>query len=287
MESNSFSVVPMGKQIFLNPGEIYSGSITVANLSTSASELSYEVNVSPYSVIGNGYSADFLSTSSHTEITNWITIENPTGIVAPNESKTVNYTITVPEDASPGGQYAALSVIGNPTLSANTGNGLAIGNVYEIASLIYANIAGIIEREGSIIENSVPGFSTVSSVKTTAIIENKGNTHEDAIFSFEITNAINGEVIYSTATNSTPQSEIIMPDTTREITHEFANLPFAGIVKVVQTISYGEETSITEQTLFICPIWLMAVFIAIILGVTGLTIARIKHHHNRKRAIQI
>lgn len=287
MESNSFSVIPMGKQIFLNPGEVYSGSITVANLSSSVDDLSYKVGISPYSVVGNGYDADFLTNSSHTEITSWITIENPTGTVAPNESKIVNYTITVPEDASPGGQYAALSVIGTPINSASTNSVLAVGNIYEIASLIYANISGVIEREGSVLENSIPSFSTVPSIKTTAIIENKGNTHEDAIFSFEITNAITGENIYSTAANDATQSEIIMPDTTREITHEFTNLPFVGIVKITQAIDYNGETSTSEQTLFICPVWLTIIAIAIVFGALGLIIARIKHYHNHKRATQL
>lgn len=287
MESNSFSVIPMGKQIFLNPGEVYSGSITVANLSSSVDSLSYEVNISPYSVIGNGYGADFVSTSSHTEITNWINIENPTGTIAPNESKVVNYTITVPESASPGGQYAALSVISTPINSASTGNGIAVSNVYEIASLLYATVAGVVNREGSVLQNSIPSFSLVPSIEAKAVIENKGNTHEDAIFSFEITNAITGEVIYSSAESNAKQSEIIMPDTTREITHELTNLPLAGITKVVQTIDYNNETYTTEQTLIICPVWLMIIILALISGLIGFVVARTKHHRNHKRATQL
>ena len=285
MDTNSFSVIPMGQQLFLDPGEVYSGSITVANLSSSVDDLSFQVNISPYSVIGSEYSADFLAKSSHTEIVDWITIENPTGVLAPNESKVVNYTITVPEDAAPGGQYAAFSVISNP--SGSNSGGLSIGNVYEIASLIYANISGAIHREGTVLENSVPGFSVNNAIKTTAIIENKGNTHEDAIFSFALTNAITGETIYPKTNENAGYSEIIMPDTTREITRDFTGLPIVGVVKVNQTIRYNDETYVTEQNLIICPIWLIILILALISGLIAFIASRIKHHETRKRATQL
>lgn len=275
----------MGQQIFLNPGEIYHGSIDVVNLSSSVDDLSYQVNILPYSVVGSEYSANFLARSSYNEIIDWINIENPTGVLSPNESKTVNYTITVPEDAAPGGQYASLSVLSEP--SNNSSNGLSIGNVYEIASLIYANVAGDIHREGSVLENSIPSFSVNNSIKVTAILDNKGNTHEDAIFSFNISNTITGETIFPKANDNTRYSEIIMPDTTREISHDFTDLPMAGVVKISQTINYGGEVSTTEQTLVICPIWLMTLAAVLFFGFIILIVSFIKRHKSRKRDTQL
>ena len=71
------------------------------------------------------------------EIAKWITISNPKGVLKPNETQIVEFSINVPENAAAGGQYAALMVGMDTDTEEN--QGVTIRNSYELASVIYAN----------------------------------------------------------------------------------------------------------------------------------------------------
>ena len=166
--TNIFTVTPMNQSLDLEAGKTYTGSIIVANPANAAEDFYYKVSISPYSVIGNDYKVDLVATSGRSEITNWIKIENPKGVLKPNETTEVKYTIKVPETAPAGGQYAALTVSSDKNATAS--NGLAVNNVFEMASIIYAKVAGDTVRAGEVTEIATPGFITGMPITTTATI---------------------------------------------------------------------------------------------------------------------
>ena len=280
---NSLTIMPMSQEISLIPGETYTGSITIANPSSSTSDLSYKASISPYSVVGSSYNADLLSETSRTDIANWITITNASGTLAPNDTAEIHFTIKVPSDAAPGGQYATIKFTKEDATP--TSDGLTIGNIYEVASIIYGNVAGEVIREGSVTSQSIPSFVTTPNFTSTATIENHGTTHEDAVVSFIITNAFNGNVIYSTS--DTTINEVIMPDTTRDLSYNFTSLPVIGIINVAQTIEYNNETYSLSQNIFICPVWFMVIVATLLASTISLVIFRLKKSHRRKHASTI
>ena len=285
MDNNSLLVTPMSQEIPLTPGETYTGTITVANPSTATNDLSYTVSISPYGVMGANYNIDLYSKTSRTEIIDWIKIDNPSGTLAPNSTIDINFTIKVPQDAAPGGQYAAIKITSNANNT--TENSLSIGNIYEIASIIYGNVAGDVVREGSVISQSMPSFIINPIFTSTATIENHGTTHEDAFVTFKITNALNGGVIYAQSDSNKGINEIIMPDTSRELTYTFDNLPVIGVINVSQTIDYNGETYSLDQNIIICPIWFMILIAGIMLSLAGLIIAHVRKTRHKKRASTI
>lgn len=252
---NMFMVTPMSQRISLDPGETYTGFITIINPADATEDFNYKVTVAPYGVSGKNYDADFITTSNRTQIANWITIADPTGEIAPNGTKKIEFTITVPENASSGGQYASIMVSSNDETGSK--NEVAVKNVFEMASLIYADVAGETVHEGEILENNVPGFSTVVPLNVSALLSNSGNVHEDATFVLTVSNFFTGEVILPTSENEGRYSEIIMPESEKYVSREINNLPLVGVVKVDQTIYYNGEKSIVEQNVLICPIWFM------------------------------
>ncbi len=281
---NAFTILPMSQNFTLNPGETTTGTITIVNPVNSTSDFSYSVSVSPYNVVGEDYQADITNISAYSKIAEWITISEPTGTIAPNESREVEFTITVPENAPGGGQYAAIMVSSNP--NQQQADGVSINNVFALASIIYANIDGEITHEGSIIENNVPEFSTTTPVSVSALLDNHGNVHESAIFTLNVTNALTGEKIFPTDEDQNNHfSEIVMPESTRFITRNIDNLPMLGIVKVEQTIYYNNAVSTVTKDIIICPVWFFFLVALVVISIIGFIIASVRHHRRKKSTI--
>lgn len=280
--SNIFTVLPMSQRIFLTPGQEYEGSITVVNPVDATEDFKYKVSVYPYGVSGDNYDADLITDTDRTVITKWIEIAEPTGVIKPNESKEIHFTIKVPENAPGGGQYATIAVSSDTEATAQ--DGVAVQNVFEIASIIYADVAGETIHEGDILENIVPGFALTTPVKITALLNNSGNVHETATFTVTATNMFNGQSILPTEGNDGRYTEMIMPDTERYVEREISNLPTIGIVKVTQTINYNGQISTAEQQMIICPIWFLTLVVAA-LGALIATVVLLIKKHRRRRSI--
>lgn len=284
MDSNMFTVLPMSQRFSLKPGEVYKGSITVVNPVDATEDFAYKVAVVPYGVAGQDYQADLITDSDHTAIAKWIELEEPTGKIKPNESKEIKFTITVPKNAPAGGQYAALTVTSNN--DASNSEGVAIQNVFEMASIIYGSVAGKTEYIGEVQENNIPGFVVTAPVTLSALISNEGNVHMDATFVITVTDFFTGRVILPTEDNEGQYSEVIMPETTRFVEREVNNLPALGVVKINQTIYYNGTVSTEEKDVIICPIWFLALLAATVCAIIGTIIHLIVKHHKNKRRIE-
>lgn len=277
--TNAFTIMPMNQKISLNPGEVYEGYITIINPSYATEDFAYKAEVTPYSVADEEYTADLLSESDRTAISKWITIEEPTGSVKPNESKEIKFTIKVPQNAPAGGQYGTIAVSSNQDSS--NASGVSVQNVFEIASIIYADVAGETVHDGEILENNVPSFVLNNPVKTTAILTNKGNVHETAIFTITVSDVFTGRVILPTEENTGRYSEVIMPETTRYAEREISDLPALGVVKVTQTIDYNGQTSTTEKQIIICPVWFMALVLLTLASIIAAVVIIVKKRHRK------
>lgn len=280
----TFTILPMSQNFVLTPGKTYTGFITIVNPASSSSNFSYSVSISPYNVVGENYQADISNPSIYSKIIEWIDIPESTGTIKPNESRDVEFTITVPENAPAGGQYAAIMVSSDS--SNQQSSGVSINNVFTLGSIIYADVEGEVNHDGTIIENNVPEFSAVTPVAVSAVLDNHGNIHESAVINITATNAITGEKIFPTEENQNNSfSEIVMPETTRFISRNVDGLPALGIVKIEQTIYYNGEVSTTEKNVVLCPIWFLFLIVLVIISIVAFIFASIRHHRRKKVTI--
>ena len=279
---NTFSVTPMNQMIELRPGEVFLTSITVVNSVNSAGEFSYKAYVVPYNVLSGEYDVDVTTMTGRTQLADWVTILNPTGTLAPNETAEVELEIQVPENVAAGGQYAAI-VVGVDDEKSRTQSGMTIRNVKEIASVIYANVEGETIHGGRVLENNIPGFAATVPVKVEAIIENTGNTHEVAEVTIAASNLLTGETILPTEFDDGKYSEIVMPETTKFVTREINGLPMLGIVKISQSIYYNYAISTEEKVVVICPIWFMALMAVTLVAIVAKIAGTIRKHKKNKR----
>ncbi|MBR0479720.1 hypothetical protein IJJ49_00395 [Candidatus Saccharibacteria bacterium] len=274
-----FAVTPMSQDIELEAGKTYEASILVSNPANATKNFTYQVTVSPYSVTGSDYAADLLTLSNRSEITKWIKIEEPSGTLAPNESKKIKFTISVPETAPSGGQYAALLVSGRG--EGQDGDGVTINSVLEIASIVFANVEGETIHEGEIVDNAIPGLVFSTPITVGATLENKGNVHEAAEVFLTVKNSFTGETIYPKGDELNGIREIIMPETTRYLTREVSEVPALGVFEITQEVFYLGEKSIETKTVFDCPLWFVILTIFTIGAIIGTVLAKIKKKRSR------
>ena len=281
----AFTVRPMSKEVSLKPGEVYEGSVTISNPADAESDFNYSVNVSPYNVVDDNYTADFVTSSDWSKIVNWIKIEEPTGTVQPNGQKQIYYTITVPEDAPAGGQYAVIGVSSNN--KANGDDGVAVQNVFEMASIIYARVAGETRHEGEILSNSIPGFVTSGVPEVSTILTNSGNVHEVAQVTLTVKNALNGDMVFPVGEDENTFSELVMPDSTRFVKRDLSDLPALGVFEVTQDVAYiggDSEYAHNTVTMIVCPLWFLFLMILTVGAFIG-TICGLIYKHRKKRRV--
>lgn len=263
--SSEFSVTPMNRMVELVPGETYNFTVTMLNPVNSTENLDYKIHAAPYSVVTEAYHADISTQTDHTRMVDWITIPEPTGTLAPNETREIEFTITVPDDAPGGGQYAAI-MVGIDNKNQNYDN-MSVTNVLEIASIIYAKVDGEIIHKGEVVENNVPWFTADPKITLTSLIKNEGNMHEIASITITAKNVFTGETLVSAELDNGVYAELIMPDSQRFINKEVDELPMIGIINMQQNIYYNGETSTVEKNVLVCPIWFL---ILVVLTLTAI-----------------
>ena len=265
---NTFMVSPMVQTIDLEPGQVYSGSVIVSNSATATEDFRFKMSISPYSVSGTDYTPDFKTQSDWSKIVNWIKLDTTSGVLKPNESKKINFTITVPLDAPVGGQYATIGVSSDVPI--NNDSNAAIQNVFEMASLIYAKVAGETVRDGKIIKNHVPSFVASGKPTTEISFSNGGNVHEMANVTLTVKNVMTGEVILPKENEENTFETIVMPDSTRVSYREIEGVAALGIYEVKQEVSYIGENSVVSAVMIVCPFWFIALVLLTILSIIGM-----------------
>lgn len=279
--SSSISLSPMIQRVLLTPGETYKTSVQVSNMAASTEDLYYSVSVGAFSESGaadskDDYGAiDVDTVYSYNQMMEWIKLEKTEGIVEPNGVDTIPFSIVVPKDAPAGGQYATI-IVQNNTPSAGNGNGnISIKSEIQIASTIYAEVAGETREEGDILENNAPSFLFNGPLEATSRVRNDGNVHTDAKFTLQVWPLFSSEEICTNEED--PATSLIMPDSERFHT-ETCTLPAVGVFKMKQVVEIFGKTDILEKTIIVCPLWLMLIVAFIVVALIIWLFIRAKNH---------
>lgn len=259
--ASQFSVSPMNQKIILTPGETYHGSFIVTNPQDSIIDFSYVLSVSPFYVTEN-YDIEYKNNGDFNKIVDWIKIDNMSGTIPINSSKEIEFEIDVPLDAPAGGQYATIVVSSNNDDSKE--GTVNIKEKFNIAHIIYAEIAGTTERKGEVSSINVPGFIFSGNISGTSSIKNTGNVHGVGTYTLQVFPLFSDEEVYTN--EEEPETHNILPDRTLTSTSYWHNTPIVGLFNVIYTAEFEGVTSQVKKMVIVCPIWLLAIIIfAIIL----------------------
>ena len=278
----TMTISPPKQKIVLVPGEVFQGTIQVSNAANAKKNLEYSATIGSFGLDKdeNG-NTDYNSTdvdtiTEYNQIMDWIKLGKDHGSVAPNTTDTIPFTITVPEDAPAGGQYATI-IVQNDTKGDDEAEGnVMIESIVRFAASIMAEVAGETRNEGEILENSIPAFLINNKLATTATVMNNGNVHTDASFVLQVWPLIGDEEICTN--EEEPTTKMVMPGTERMHSEE-CNLPSIGIYRVKQTVKIFGETSVAEKVVVVCPLWLLFI---IIFAIVALVIWAVMRNRARK-----
>lgn len=277
---SSLTVSPPTQKIILTPGETYKGSLRISNSNDNKNDLIYSASIGSFSENGGTEQKDDYGTVDHITKTNfnqimdWIILEKTKGTVPTNATDILNYSIKVPENAPAGGQYATIIIRDESNTGDSNGGNIAVQNVIQFASIIYAEVAGETRESGAVLENTVPSISFGSPLVTSSRVKNSGNVHTDAKYTLEIWPLFSDEEVYTNAEE--PKTSLILPETERYNTQEWSEAPMVGIFKVRQTVQIFDSISTIEKIVIICPLWLILIIVFIIVAIVVWLITRSK-----------
>ena len=166
------SLFPIKFDVTIAPGQTYSDTITVINPN------GFPIGVQPQVeniAGGNQGSISLEDTDIPHGLSSWISIDKTPFTLAANEQKKVSFSITVPANGQPGGNYGAILFEG---VSTGTSTPSGVGISGRVGSVLLVNVPGAADATGKI--DSFTGPSSYTSrgpLNFSFTVEDNGNTY--------------------------------------------------------------------------------------------------------------
>lgn len=267
-------VSPASQQLGeLKPGEKYTGTFKVQNV--GAKEFTYSIYASPYYVSGENYNPVYEETGSYSMIKDWFTFSKTEGTISAGTDDEITYTVTVPENAPGGGQYASIMVETSDSASETA----TIKATSRVGMIVYSHVNGETKECGNILNLNIPTFLTQPPISASSLVENCGNVDLQASYTLKVTPLFSNEEVYTTEDD--PLKLSTLPETKRFNTVSWDSSPLIGIYNVEEIIEYAGKTQSIHKTVMICPIWVIVLVIIFIGAVVFWLVSR-----NRERKVK-
>lgn len=168
--SSTLKIAPSIFEVTLNPGEIQTQKVTLANLSATPVNISSEIdNFSSATTEG---APQFVP--SKTGVANWINLKESNFSLSANEEKSVSFTISVPENTEPGGYYGAIFFKETPV---QVNDNRQLGVVNQIGTIILITVSGPVTKSGEILSFTGPKFPSHGPINFSVLFKNTGTVH--------------------------------------------------------------------------------------------------------------
>jgi hypothetical protein len=219
-------------------GKSYTIQIRVTNV--TASDLSFDSTVNDFSSKDeSGTPSVNLDTSlpSAASIRSWVTVTDSFDLKA-RESKNISATLSIPNDAEPGGHYGVIRFSGR----APTVEGSGVGLAASAGSLVLVRVAGAVDEQLDLLtfqtaqNNALSGFFKYGPVDFVMRFENKGNVHVKPIGQIEIRDMF-GNKVETLAVN--PDKGNVLPLSVRKFQSTLERQWMFGYYTADLSVAYG------------------------------------------------
>ena len=253
----ALTITPPLIKINMNPGETWSSSIKIIN--NNAQKLTVYTQVLDFKGDDKGgvkFIKDYNNELSKNErshlLSQWIEINQEPINLEPYQSNDIFFTIKVPEQAEPGGHYAAILTGTKATKKIEEGSSIGISSM--LTSLIMLKINGEINEKGRIEEFSTDKkFYQTPEIDFTVRFANLGNVHLQPQGEIIIYNFL-GKVKKTIPINQKSDFGNVLPDNTRKWQFNWKgenSLLDMGRFKADLVLTFGEEAKQNSfQTLY-------------------------------------
>lgn len=168
------TISPLNFELTGNPGDTLTNTLRVFN--PTGLDLTVQMTVEDFAVAGEA--GQVIVEPAETEsysLARWITVV-PDLFTLPSEGRqNVEFTVTVPESAEPGGHYG--TVLATLTAVAGEGEFTGAAVAQKVGSLVLLSVSGDVAEDLVIKEFTAPDFLEYGPVPFVIRFENKGTVH--------------------------------------------------------------------------------------------------------------
>lgn len=249
----------------VNPGEGHQYSLLVKNL--SAEEKTFYVSVLDIKGVDDEGRPVFSEGNEVTgyELSSWVTLQQTTLVLAPEESKSVSFNVRVPAVASPGSHFASVFFSDKPEKPTASGSGVG----FNVGAIVSLRISGDINEEAQLRE-----FSTGKLIYGTADVDfnvkiyNPGNVLVQPGGFVEVSDMF-GKKVGTVGVNE--QLASTFPGSSRVYPAVWTSDSFAfGRYQAVASLVYGDDvrkTIYSTTSFWILPLVPIGIVLGILLGI--------------------
>lgn len=188
--------------------------------------------------------------------------------LAPQEQRTVNLTINVPQNASPGGHYGVIRFTGAAPEADNTSVSLSAS----VGTLILIRVSGNVKESAQIAQiytsqnNKHRSLFEYGPISISTRVQNTGNVHIQPSGTVTVNNMF-GRRVANFQLNQTKGN--ILPQSIRRFDATLNNKLLFGRYKVMADIVYGKDNTITSRTAYfwVIPYKLIIIILAILAAI--------------------
>ena len=266
----SYTVSPTIYDMTANPGQVFSSTLRIIN--TNSFELRVYIDVNNFIPKEEDGVPQFIpidkSTSEQSTFAQWITSEKEL-VIAPEQAVELPFTITVPENAAPGGHFAALMVSTRPLV--DDSNESRVQTAQSISSLLFMRVTGDITENSSVRSFRTSHYLLSKPEATFELrIENKGNVHLQPQGEIKIFNMWGKERGVIPVNQQTLFGNVL-PNSVRKYAFTWFSewsITDIGRYTAVATLAYGVDTRqfMTADTAFWIIPWKFLLTIIVVVG---------------------
>jgi len=281
-QESSTTVVPPRLELRANPGETLDADLKVINNTDKVQY--YSVAIDDFIVSDNKGTPIPVSSaiSGRWSLKSWISAPEFVP-VDPDQAQIVKISITVPQNAYPGGHYAMITYQPNADIKPGDLKKTASLIGHRTGTLIYITVNGTIKQEALVKSFTAPKFTEMGPVTFTGLIENQSETHIAPTGSITIKNFLNQQV----ATIPVEMGNIF-PEVSREFTSDWAQKWGYGRYQADLNLAYGTAGGYLTATIFfwLFPIRLLISVLTIIISILVIIILMGKKNRRHQQQLE-
>jgi hypothetical protein len=254
----SVTLTPPLFQLTIGPGETWASGLKIVN--NNSYDVTYYAQVVDMEASGESGQSKFIPVLGpqdpslvSAQLARWVTLEAVPITIKAGRSETLNFTVSIPIHAEPGGHYAAILVGTEPLATSASGSQMKISSY--VSSLMFVRVKGDVIESGRIREfTSDKDLYQTPKADFVLRFENTGNTHlkpEGDVTIYNMWGKERGKVLINQEANFGNA----LPKTIRrfEFSWEGESDVFdIGRYSAVVTLAYGDEgkKNVTATTYF-------------------------------------